>query len=102
VCVALGTDFNPGTSTAMSMPLCMTLACSTLGFSPEEAFIASTWNAAWASGLGGVVGGLGKGFSMDVVVFDALDYREIPYRFGTNLVNTVIKGGKVVVERNRG
>ncbi len=102
VCVALGTDFNPGTSNAMSMPLFMTLACSMLGFSPEEAFVASTWNAAWASGLGGAVGGLGKGFFMDVVVFDALDYKEIPYRFGTNLVDTVIKGGKVVVEKNRG
>ncbi len=53
VAVALATDFNPGTSTAMSMPLCMTLACSVLGFSPEEAFMAATWNAAWASGLGG-------------------------------------------------
>ena len=102
VCVALGTDFNPGTSTAMSMPLCMTLACSMLGFSPEEAFIASTWNAAWASNLGGVVGGIDRGFVMDVVVFDASDYREIPYRFGTNLVDTVIKRGEIVVEKNKG
>jgi imidazolonepropionase len=73
-----------------------------LGFSPEEAFIASTWNAAWASNLGGVVGGIDRGFVMDVVVFDASDYREIPYRFGTNLVDTVIKRGEIVVEKNKG
>lgn len=102
VCVALGTDFNPGTSTAMSMPLCMTLACSVLRFSPEEAFVASTWNAAWASGLGGQVGGFDKGYLMDAVIFDAGDYKEIPYRFGINLVDTVIKRGKLVVSNNRG
>ena len=51
--VALGTDFNPGTCTAVSMPLCLTLACSTLHMSPEEAFVAATWNAAWSIGLGG-------------------------------------------------
>ena len=102
VAVALGTDFNPGTCTAMSLPLCMTLACSLLGFSPEEAFSAVTWNAAYAAGLGGKVGGLLPGFQMDVVIFDSGDYREIPYRFGTNLVNTVIKRGKVVYHRQKG
>ncbi len=100
VAVALATDFNPGTSTAMSMPLCMTLACSVLGFSPEEAFVAATWNAAWASGFGGRVGGFGPGFLMDAVIFDAVDYKEIPYRFGTNLVSAVIKRGKLVIEKN--
>lgn len=98
--VALATDFNPGTSTAMSMPLCMTLACSMLGFSPEEAFIASTWNAAWASGLGGKAGGFAQGFIMDALIFDASDYKEIPYRFGTNLVITVVKRGKLVIKKN--
>ena len=95
--VALGTDFNPGTSTAMSMPLCMTLACSTLRISPEEAFAAATWNAAWATGLGGKAGGLSEGFPADAVLFDADDYREVAYRFGTSLVRTVLKGGRVVV-----
>lgn len=95
--VALGTDFNPGTSTAMSMPLCMTLACSTLRISPEEAFAAATWNAAWATGLGGKAGALSAGFPADAVLFDADDYREVAYRFGTSLVRTVLKDGRVVV-----
>ncbi|HHW26522.1 MAG TPA: imidazolonepropionase [Firmicutes bacterium] len=99
--VALGTDFNPGTSTAMSMPLCMTLACSMLRLTPEEAFTAATWNAAWASGLGGKAGGLSPGFQADAVVFEAEDYREIAYRFGTSLVDTVVKAGKIVVSGGR-
>lgn len=99
--VAIGTDFNPGTSTAMSMSLCMTLACSTLGLTPEEAFVAATWNAAWASGFGGKAGGLSPGLQADAVIFDADDYREVAYRFGTSLVNTVIKGGKAVVRDGR-
>ncbi|HHT84637.1 MAG: imidazolonepropionase [Bacillota bacterium] len=98
--VAIATDFNPGTCTAMSIPLCMTLACSALGFSPEEAFVAATWNAAWAAGLGGTAGGFGQGFAMDAVIFDTNNYLDVPYRFGTNLVDTVIKAGKPVRSKN--
>ncbi len=94
--VALGTDFNPGTCTAVSMPLCMTLACSLLHMSPEEAFTAATWNAAWASGLGMRAGSLDKGFPADAVMFDVADYREVPYRFGWNTVFRVYKKGREV------
>lgn len=93
VAVAIGTDFNPGTSTAMSMPLAMTLACSTLGMSPEEAFVAATWNAAWAAGLGDRYGALVPGLPLDAVVFQAEHYAEVPYRFGVNLVDMVVKKG---------
>lgn len=95
VAVAIGTDFNPGTSTAMSMPLTMTLACSILGMSPEEAFVASTWNAAWAVGLGGKAGALAPGYPADAVVLRASHYREVPYRFGVDLVSAVVKRGRI-------
>ncbi|HHY12263.1 MAG TPA: imidazolonepropionase [Firmicutes bacterium] len=100
VAVALATDFNPGTCTAMSIPLCMTLACSMLHFSPEEAFVAATWNAAWAAGLGGSAGGFGPGLAMDAVIFDTRNYSDVAYRFGTNLVDTVIKAGKPARSKN--
>lgn len=100
VAVALATDFNPGTCTALSIPLCMTLACSMLRFSPEEAFISATWNGAWAAGLGGKVGGFAPGFVMDAVIFDTDNFNDIAYRFGTNLVNSVVKAGKLVVSKN--
>lgn len=94
--VAIGTDFNPGTSTATSMPLVMTLACSLLRMSPEEAFVAATWNAAWAIGLGGKVGALTPGFPADLLVLSAGHYSEVPYRFGVNPVRVVVKKGRVV------
>ena len=100
--VALGTDFNPGTSPTTSMPLCMTLACSMGGLTPAESLTAATWNAAWAIGLGGRVGGLLPGMQADALVLDADSYVEIPYRFGTNLVWKVIKKGKVVFQANKG
>lgn len=100
VAVAIATDFNPGTCTALSIPLCMTFACSALGFSPEEAFVAATWNAAWAAGLGGIAGGFEPGFAMDAVIFDTHDYMDVPYRFGINLVDVVIKAGKPVRSKN--
>ncbi len=46
------------------------------------------------------MGGFEPGFLMDAVIFDAMDYKEIPYRFGTNLVSAVIKRGKLVIEKN--
>ena len=64
--------------------------------SPEEAFTAATWNAAWASGLGMRAGSLDKGFPADAVMFDVADYREVPYRFGWNTVSRVYKKGKEV------
>ncbi len=98
--VSLGTDFNPGTSTAMSMSLIMTLACSTLRLTPEEAFSAATWNAACACGLSGRAGRLVPGYQADAVIFDTGDFREVAYRFGTSLVHTVIKAGRAVVSNN--
>lgn len=98
--LAIGTDFNPGSCTLMNLPTCMTLACSLEKVRPEEAIIACTWNAAWAIGRGHVLGSLYPGFNADFLILDAQDYREIPYRFGSNLVKTVVKAGRVVCERS--
>ena len=37
----------------------------------------------------------------DMILFDAPSYLYLPYRYGTNLVNQVIKRGRVVEEKNR-
>jgi imidazolonepropionase len=70
--------------------------------SPEEAVVAATWNAAWSIGLGGKVGSLSPGYAADMVIFDASDYREVPYRLGWNLVRSVFKRGTEVwsIERH--
>jgi imidazolonepropionase len=96
VAVALATDVNPGTCYCESMPFIMALACRCLGMTPAEAIVASTINAAHAVGLGHEVGSLEVGKKADVVILDIPDYRHLSYRFGSNLVQTVIKAGTVV------
>ncbi|NPV71009.1 MAG: imidazolonepropionase [Firmicutes bacterium] len=94
--VALGTDFNPGSCTLQVMPVAMTIACTQMRMTPEECFTAATVNAACATGIGDRVGRIERGMAADAVVFDAGDYREIPYRFAANLATCVIKSGRVV------
>jgi imidazolonepropionase len=97
--VALATDFNPGSAPCPSLPLVMALACRQMGFSPAEALNACTINAAHALGLGDRLGSLEAGKQADLLILNAPDYRELAYWFGANLVETVVKRGKIVVER---
>jgi imidazolonepropionase len=94
--VALATDHNPGTCTLEGMPMVIGLACLRLKMTPEEALIASTRNAAKAILREEVIGSLDPGKQADILLLDIPDYREIPYRFGTNPVGVVIKKGKAV------
>ena len=96
--VALGTDFNPGTSPTANLPLILSLAVLTLGMSPSEALAAATVNAAFALGLGETHGALEPGKVADVVVWDVPTHSQIPYWMGAGLVRTVVKRGRVVWE----
>jgi imidazolonepropionase len=84
VCVALATDYNPGTSPTVSMPMAMSLACTHMKMSPAEAIAAATINGAWALRLGGRKGSIEAGKDADLAIFAVQDYREIPYWFGAN------------------
>jgi len=94
--LALATDCNPGTCWCESMQFVIALACRYLHLTPAQALAAATINAAFAVGRGDAVGSLQVGKQADVVILDVSDYRHLGYRFGTNLVYTVIKRGKVV------
>ena len=98
VCVALASDFNPGSCMTESLPLIMNLACTQMRMLPAEAITAATINAAWAVGEQDCVGSLEVGKQADVVVLDAPSHEHLCYHFGVNLVDTVVKNGKVVVE----
>jgi imidazolonepropionase len=91
--VALATDFNPGSCATPSLPLIMTVACSQMGMDPLEALVAATRNGARALRLDDGRGTLAFGAPADIVLWDAVDYREIPYRFGVRLARRVWKRG---------
>jgi imidazolonepropionase len=91
--VALATDYNPGSSPTLSMPMAMSLACTHMKMSPAEAIAAATINAAWALQLAERKGSIEPGKDADLAVFDADDYREIPYWFGTNRCRLTIMNG---------
>ena len=96
VIVSLSTDCNPGSSMTESMPIIITLAALKLKMTAAESLAAVTVNAACAIGKGDSLGRLEAGLPADIVVWDMKDYRELPYHYGVNLVDKVIKNGKVV------
>lgn len=83
--VALASDFNPGSSPTVNLPLILTLGVSQLRLSVAEVTTAVTVNAAAALGLADRVGQLGPGFSADLALFEADDLRELPYWYGEHL-----------------
>jgi imidazolonepropionase len=94
--LALATDLNPNCWTE-SMQFVISLACYKMRMTPEEAIVASTINAAHAVNGAGSVGSIETGKKADIIVLDVPNYLHVPYHFGVNLVETVVKGGKVVV-----
>jgi imidazolonepropionase len=94
--VALASDFNPGSCATPSLPLIMTIACSQMRMDPLEALVAATRNGARALRIDDGRGTLAFGAPADIVLWDADDYREIPYRFGVRLATRVWKRGREV------
>jgi imidazolonepropionase len=104
VAVALATDYNPGSSPTLSMPMAMSLACAQMKMSPAEAVAAATINGAWALRLADRKGSVEAGKDADLAVLDVADYREIPYWFGVNrCAQTIMNGvpGRPVSECGR-
>jgi len=93
--VALATDFNPGTSPTLSMPMAMSLACTHMKMSPAEVISASTVNGAWALRTAGREGTIEPGKDADLALFSVKDYREIPYWYGVNLCEMTVLNGTV-------
>ena len=94
--IALATDFNPGSAPALSLPLVMAIACRYQKLLPAEVMNAATINAAHAIGLGDRVGSIEPGKQADLLLVDAPDYRHLVYWLGPNLVEGVVKRGRVM------
>lgn len=92
--VALATDFNPGSSMTISMQLLMSMACTKMGMSVEEALCCATQNGAKALEKK-KLGCISPGFQADILLLDTDNFKNLAYFFGENHVHTVIKKGKV-------
>ncbi len=97
--VALATDFNPGTCPCWDMRQIVSIACTQMKMTPAEALVASTVNGAWALGLGKTHGAIEPGKQADLLCYDAQDYREIAYYFGSTQAHWVMKKGSIVHSR---
>ena len=98
--VGIATDFNPGTSPTLSMPMILSLACTQMRLTPAEAVTAATINPAYSLRVHDRVGSLEVGKYADLAAFDVADYREIPYYFGVNLCSLTMKRGAVLHKKN--
>ena len=92
--IALATDFNPGSSHLQSIPLIISLACSYLKLSVEEAFRAATWQSAITLNVHDKVGSLEVGKNADLVIWDLERLIEIPYFTSDVPIYKVIKSGR--------
>jgi imidazolonepropionase len=98
--VALATDYNPGTSPTVSMPMILSLACTQLRMTPAESIAAATINGAYALRREKRVGSLETRKQADLTVFDVEDYREIPYYFGMQRCWMTVKNGEIIYMRD--
>ncbi|HET9050687.1 MAG TPA: imidazolonepropionase [Candidatus Dormibacteraeota bacterium] len=93
--VALGTDCNPGTCYAESMPLMVALAVATAGLTPAEALAAATAGSARSLGLADR-GRLAVGMRCDLCILESPDWIDVAYHLGAGPVRTVVRAGRVV------
>jgi imidazolonepropionase len=98
--VALGTDFNPS-CWVENQQLVIAFACHFMRLTAAEAITAATINAAHAIGRANEVGSLEVGKKADVTVLDVPNHKFLGYRFGVNLVDKVIKNGRLVVDKEK-
>jgi imidazolonepropionase len=93
--LAIATDLNPGTAWCENMQFALALACRYMRLTPAQAIAAATINAAAAISRADRLGSLEPGKQADLLILSVPDYRHLGYRFGTNLVQTVIKKGRI-------
>jgi imidazolonepropionase len=93
--LALATDFNPGTTPSGNMNFVIATACIKMKMTPEEAINAATLNGAYAMGISKTHGSITKGKKASLIITKEIpSYYQLPYAFGTNLIDSIILDGK--------
>ncbi|MBF6642311.1 imidazolonepropionase [Flavobacterium sp. J49] len=95
--LALASDFNPGTTPSGNMNFVVATACIKMKMTPEEAINAATINGAYAMGLSKTHGSITAGKKANLIITKPLhSFYEMPYAFGSNLIEQVLLNGKVI------
>jgi imidazolonepropionase len=94
--IALSTDINPGSAPCPSVPLVLAIATRYQRLLPAEAVNGATINAAFGVGLAPTIGSLEPGKQADLLLLNCTDYRQLAYQFGGNLVEMVVKNGRIL------
>jgi imidazolonepropionase len=98
--LAIASDYNPGSSPSGNMNFVVSLACTKMGMSPEEAINAATINGAYAMGLSKEVGSITIGKKANLIITKKISsYSMIPYSFGSNLIEEVYINGKSLLDK---
>ena len=95
--LALATDFNPGTTPSGNMNFVVATACIKMKMTPEEAINAATINGAYAMGIAETHGSITKGKKANIIISkEVTSFYQLPYAFGSNLIDTVLIEGKII------
>jgi imidazolonepropionase len=95
--LALASDFNPGSTPSGNMNFVVATACIKMKMTPEEAINAATINGAFAMGISETHGSITIGKKANVIISKPISsFYQLPYAFGSNLIETVIIGGSTV------
>jgi len=96
--LALATDFNPGSTPSGNMNFVVATACIKMKMTPEEAINAATINGAYAMGLSETHGSITIGKKANLTITKPIvSFYQLPYAFGSNLIDMVILDGKPLV-----
>jgi imidazolonepropionase len=96
--LALATDYNPGSTPSGNMNFVVATACIKMKMTPEEAINAATINGAYAMGISKTHGSITKGKKANIILTKPIpSYYQLPYAFGSNLIETVFIEGKSIV-----
>ncbi|QQS67058.1 MAG: imidazolonepropionase [Chlorobiota bacterium] len=93
LCVALGSDCNPGSNMCENLQMTMALATMGMKMTIEETICAVTINGAAALGLADKIGSIEVGKNADMLIFNCEDYPEIVYHYGINMISGIVKNG---------
>jgi imidazolonepropionase len=99
--IALSSSYRAGSTASFNMQFLLYLAVRHFGMTPEEAIMATTYNAACSLRMSRVTGSLEPGKSADLIMLDVPDYLDLPRRAGHHDLTLVMRAG-VIVSRHGG